>query len=148
MGSKAKKVHAIAKKAAKKAAKKHIKKIRKAKKHIKKLIKKIKNAHLAKDQNLLKIRLSKAKRMAKKVLKDHKNVTKKTKKQKAKATIKKIIKPKVTHPKLRKAIKGLKPHRAHQVVKTAIDQATTYTATISETISVAVEETQETVAEI
>merc|ERR1719379_4031 len=62
--------------------------------------------------------------------------------------MKKIIKPKVTHHKLAKAIKQLNPKRAHVVVKQALDQASKYTAVISETIDITVEETQETVAEI
>merc|ERR1712228_299353 len=46
------------------------------------------------------------------------------------------------------AIKGLKPHRSHQIIKKALDQAEKYTATLSETIDTTIEVTQETVAEI
>lgn len=146
--SKAKKVHAIAKKHAKKAAKKHIRKIKKVKKQIKKLLKKIKNDPVIKKKTILQKKLAAVKRTAKKVLKDHKKITKKTKKAVSKAKLKAIIRPKVTHHKLKKAIKDLKPHRAHQIVKKAQDQAIAYTAIVSEEITVTIEVTQETVAEI
>merc|ERR1712183_238743 len=122
------------KKHARKAAKKHIRKIKKD--------------PIIKKKEILKKRLAKVKLTAKKVLKDHKKVTKKTKKAVAKAKLKAIIRPKVTHPKLKKAIRGLKPHRAHQIVKKAQDQAIAYTAVVTEEITTTVEITQETVAEI
>lgn len=105
--SKAKKVHAIAKKHAKKAAKKHIKKIKQVKKQIKKLLKKIKKDPIIKKKTILEKRLAKVKRSAKKVLKDHKKITKKTKKVVSKSKLKAIIRPKVTHHKLKRLSKVL-----------------------------------------
>jgi hypothetical protein len=145
---KAKKIHKIAKKLAIKAGKKAHKKVKKAKKLIKKLEKKIINAPTIAIKIALKKKLIRNEKAHSKMVKAHAKKVKKAKKAIHKAKLKALIKPKITHKKLRKAIKHLKPHRQHQIIKQAHDQAIQYTVVVTEEIQTTIEVTQETVAEI